>query len=235
MEGSSVSSKWLKNRSKEKLDSENGTQTNAAVLQEPGKKSKQTHVRVWRDDHKKLMNIRSSRGFSSLAWVVNMLLEEKDEHTPNVEELLKSTVPSILSGRPLAGKSFFVKQKLLPALAGSPVLVIDKWDEYKDLREIGLGGIYGLDVKDFKEHIRFVPNRQSKIGELEVENLFAYLDIKGNDMANWIIIVEEANAYKNCPAFTSFLYGSRHVVRKMIAVTPQLDAFQGLEILTVHR
>jgi len=33
------------------------------------------------------------------------------------------------------------------------------------------------------------------------------------------------------PAFAKFLYGSRHVVRKMIAVTPQTDAFQGLETL----
>jgi hypothetical protein len=59
----------------------------------------------------------------------------------------------------------------------------------------------------------------------------AHLDMKRNEMAKWIIIIEEAHTFKNVPAFMKFLYGSRHVVRKMIAVTSQTDAFQGLETL----
>jgi len=53
-------------------------------------------------------------------------------------------------------------------------------------------------------------------------------------MSRWIIIVEEAHSYKNVSAFTKFLYGSRHIVRKMVAVTPQTDAFQGLVTLTIY-
>jgi len=58
--------------------------------------------------------------------------------------------------------------------------------------------------------------------------------MKRNEMAKWIIIVEEAHSYKNVSAFTKFLYGSRHIVRKMVAVTPQTDAFQGLVTLTIY-
>jgi hypothetical protein len=69
------------------------------------------------------------------------------------------------------------------------------------------------------------------MAETEVESIFSHLDMKRNEMGKWIIIVEEAHTFKNVSAFAKFLYGSRHVVRKMIAVTPQTDAFQGLETL----
>ncbi len=169
-------------------------------------------------------------GFSNLAWVVHMLLKEQAEHTASPEALMKGNVPTVLIGKPLAGKTFFIKQKLLPILVGSPVLVIDSWNEYDELRNIGYD-IYGLNFKDFNEHIRFVPNAQSRVAETEVESIFAHLDMKRNEMARWIIIVEEAHTFKDVPAFAKSLYGSRHVVRKMIAVTPQTDAFQGLETL----
>ena len=90
---------------------------------------------------------------------------------------------------------------------------------------------YKLFSARFTEHIRFVPNTQPRMAETEVESIFSHLDMKRNEMAHWIIIVEEAHTFKNVPAFAKFLYGSRHVVRKMIAVTPQTDAFQGLETL----
>lgn len=203
-------------------------------MQETEKPRKTAHVRVWKDDHEKLMSIRSNMGFSSLAWVIRHLLEEKATHTAGVEALLKGVVPAVLTGKPLSGKTYFVKTKLLTALEGSPVLVVDCWGEYTELRNVGYE-FYSLNFKDFNEHIRFVPNKQSKVGEIEVENIFAHLDMKRDEMAKWIIIVEEAHAYKNVPAFTKFLYGSRHLVRKMVAVTPQTDAFQGLETLTVYR
>ena len=63
--------------------------------------------------------------------------------------------------------------------------------------------------------------------------MLAHLDMKRNEMSKWIVIVEEAHAFKNIMAFTKFLYGSRHIVRKVLAVTPQVDAFHGLMTLTV--
>jgi hypothetical protein len=148
--------------------------------------------------------------------------------------MMEGNVPVVLTGRPLSGKSYFIKHKLLPSLTGNPVLVVDSWSEYTELRSIGYD-VYGLNFRDFNEHIRFVPNTQSRVAETEVESIFAHLDMKRNDMSSWTIIVEEAHTFRNVPAFTKFLYGSRHIVRKMVAVTPQTDAFQGLVTLIVCR
>lgn len=192
-----------------------------------------THVRVWKSDHGRLMIIKKSMGFKNLAWVVHGLLEEQAKNLASVEAVMNSTVPIVVTGKPLSGKSFFVKRKLLPSLKNSPVLVVDSWNEYEGLRNVGYD-IYGLNFKDFSEHIRFVPNTQSQIAETEISAIFSHLDMKRNEMAKWIIIVEEAHSYKNVSAFTKFLYGSRHIVRKMVAVTPQTDAFQGLVTLTIY-
>jgi len=202
-------------------------------LEEHQKLDSTTHVRVFDNDHQRLMTIRESTGFRSVAWVVHKLLEEQAKNLATVEAVMKGRVPIVLIGKPLSGKSYFVKHKLLPSLKGNPVLVIDSWNEYKELRNIGYE-IYGLNFKDFSEHIRFIPNSQSRVAETEVENIFAHLDMKRNEMSKWIVIVEEAHSYKNVSTFTKFLYGSRHIVRKMVAVTPQTDAFQGLVILTVY-
>ncbi|MCJ7771241.1 hypothetical protein MUP37_06700 [Candidatus Bathyarchaeota archaeon] len=193
-----------------------------------------THVRVLRDDHKKLGSIKSGSGFKNLAWVVHSLLEEKARNIATVDDVMDGNIPVVLTGKPLSGKTFFIRQKLLPSLVGDPVLLIDSWDEYGELRSIGYD-IYGLDFRGFNEHVRFVPNAQSMVAETEIGTIFAHLDMKRNEMSKWTIIVEEAHTYRNVSSFMKFLYGSRHVVRKMIAVTPQTDAFQGLETLIICR
>ena len=179
------------------------------------------------------MAIKTSVGFKNIAWVVHKLLEEQAKNLASVEAVMDESVPVVLTGKPLSGKTFFVQRKLLPTLKNSPVLVIESWNEYEELRNIGYD-IYGLNFNDFNEHIRFVPNTQSQIAETEISAIFSHLDMKRNEMAKWIIIVEEAHSYKNVSAFTKFLYGSRHIVRKMVAVTPQTDAFQGLVTLTIY-
>jgi len=192
-----------------------------------------THVRVWKNDRQRLMSIKAGMGFKNVAWVVHKLLEEQAKNLASVDAVMAGNVPVVLTGKPLSGKTFFIKQKLLPSLRGNPVLVIDSWDEYGQLRNIAYD-VYGLNFKDFNEQIRFVLNTQSRVAETEVENIFAHLDMKRNELAKWIVIVEEAHAFKNIAAFTKFLYGSRHIVRKMVAVTPQTDAFQGLVTLTIY-
>lgn len=202
-------------------------------LSETSRKQDTTHIRVFQSDHQKLVKIKRSVGFKSIGCVVHKLLEEQAKNLVTVKAVLNQRVPIVLTGSPRCGKSFFVKHKLLPSLTGYPVLVIDNWDEYKQLRSIGYD-IYGLNFKDFNEKIRFVPNTQSRVAETEVENIFSHLDMKRKEMSNWIIIVEEAHAFKNISAFTKFLYGSRHIVRKMVVVTPQTDAFKGLVTLTAY-
>jgi hypothetical protein len=193
---------------------------------------KTTHMRVLKDDLVKLMSIKNGVGFRSLAFVVHNLLEQQAKSIATVEAVMNGNVPIVLTGKPLSGKTSFIKQKLLPALIGNPVLVVDSWDEYKELRNIGYD-IYGLDFANFSDHIRFVPNSQSKVAETEIESIFAHFDMKRNSMSRWVVIVEEAHTFQNVSSFVKFLYGSRHIVRKIVAVTPQTDAFQGLVIMAV--
>jgi len=202
----------------------------AGSSEKSGKADKGTHVRVLKVDHEKLLAIKLRRGYRSIGYAIHSLLEEKEENTVSVEAMMKNNVPIVLQGKPEGGKTYFIKHELLPSLEGSPVLLIDTWDEYKELRNVG-HNIYGLDFRNFREHIRFVPNRQSNVARTEVGGIFALLDMKKDEMARWIVVVEEAHSFRNLSAFAKFLYGSRHVVRKMIAVTPQTDAFQGLETL----
>jgi hypothetical protein len=201
---------------------------------EQNKPDQTTHVRVWKKDRERLIFIKENAGFKNVSWVIHSLLEEQAKNLATVEAVMTSSVPVVLTGKPLSGKTFFVKQKLLPSLIGNPVLVIDCWDEYKELRNIGYD-IYGLNFKEFDDRIRFVPNAQSRVAETEIESIFSNLDMKRDNMSTWVIIVEEAHMFKNVPSFMKFLYGSRHVVRKMVAVTPQADAYEGLVTLIVLR
>ena len=203
-------------------------------LEEPAEHDKTTHARILKDDLAKIISIKKDTGFKSIAWTIHNLLQQQPKNIATVEAVMNGNVPVVLTGTPLSGKTSFIKKKLLPSLTGNPLLMVDSWGEYEELRNIGYD-IYGLNFKDFNEHIRFVPNSQSRIAETEVESIFAHLDMKRNEMTRWIVIVEEAHTFKNVSSFVKLLYGSRHIVRKMVAVTPQTDAFQGLVTLTVGR
>lgn len=111
-----------------------------------GKTDRTTHIRVWKNDRQRLMAIKAGIGFKNVAWVVHKLLEEQAKNLASVDAVMAGNVPVVLTGKPLSGKTFFIKQKLLPSLRGNPVLVIGSWDEYGQLRNIGYD-IYGLNFK----------------------------------------------------------------------------------------
>jgi hypothetical protein len=193
-----------------------------------------THTRVLEEDLAKLNSIRDQCGFRGVAWVVHSLLEQQAANVATIEAIMNERVPVVLTGKPLSGKSYFVKNKLLPSLSGSPVLLIDSLSEYTDVKTIGFD-IFGINFGKCNEHLRFIPNSQSRVAETEVEALFSNLDMKRNNLADWSIIVEEAQAYANVASFTKFLYSSRHYLRKMVVVSPKTDAFLGLVTLTILR
>jgi hypothetical protein len=193
-----------------------------------------THTRIFESDLEKVNSIRDQCGFRGSAWVIHSLLESQAENIATVEAIMKDRVPVVLTGKPLSGKSYFVKNKLLPSLTGSPVLVIDVQNEYDSLRKIGFD-IFGLDFENFTDHIRFMPNSQSMVAESEIASLFSNLEMKRETLSKWTIIIEEGQAFKTCAPFVRFLYGSRHIVRKMVVVTPQTDSFLGLFTLRILR
>jgi hypothetical protein len=193
-----------------------------------------THTRIFQEDLAKLYSIKDQCGFRGVSWVIHSMLKSQATNVATVETIMNERVPIVLTGKPLSGKSYFVKNKLLPSLSGSPVLLIDSLNEYTEAKPIGFD-IFGINFGAYNEHLRFVPNSQSRVAETEVEALFSNLDMKRNDLANWTIIVEEAQAYANVSSFVKFLYGSRHYLRKMVVLTPKSDAFLGLVTLTILR
>jgi hypothetical protein len=191
-----------------------------------------THTRIFKDDLAKLNRIREESGFKSNAFVIHSLLENQAKKLATFEAVMESNVPIVLTGKPLSGKSTFIKTKVLPSLLGTPVLVIDVQNEYTNLKVVGFD-IFSLNFDSFSEHLRFVPNKQSMVAESEIGSLFANLEMKKEQLSKLVIIAEEGQSFKNIPSFVRFLYGSRHIIRKMVVITPQIDAFQGLLTLTV--
>lgn len=191
-------------------------------------------VRVQEDIRDKLLSLRDQMGFRNVANVVRFLLSERSIKAASAEKIMEKRVPVVVTGKPLAGKTYFIRNRILAQLKAFPVLVIDTWDEYKEIRQMSYE-VHAIDFRNFKGHVRFVPTKRTDIAEREVERLFEDLDMKRDELSRWVLIVEEAHAYRNLPPFMKFLYGSRRIVRKMIVVTPQLDAFEGLETLSIHR
>ena len=194
-------------------------------LEQNKKTDKTAHVRVWKKDHEELMERKRDVGYKNLASAVHSLLVKNESDLPSVEKVMEEHVPVVLTGLPLSGKTYFVRNKLIPQL--NPVLVIDRLGDYEDLEDLG-HKIYGFDFKRSNGKVRFVPNKRSELGKTEVESIFRRLMMIRDELANWTIIAEEAHVYHDLGAFTDFLYGSRHYVRKMIVVTPKTDAFPGL-------
>jgi len=190
--------------------------------------------RLWKDDVKKLQKMRDELGFGNIANCVRLLLKDKRRQPVTVEKIMNETVPVVITGHPLSGKTTFVKKKLLPKLNPHPVMVIDIWGEYKELKDCK-SDIYSLDFKTYKGKLRFVPQKLSLVAEKEIEFLFNHLDMKRDQLSDWVLIVEEAHSFKDIPAFSKFLYGSRRIVRKLVCVTPKTDAFPGLVTFTVSR
>lgn len=193
-----------------------------------------THTRIFQEDLARLNNIRDQCGFRGVSWVIHSLLQQQAKDIATIEAVMNERVPVVLTGKPLSGKSYFVKNKLLPSLSGSPVLLIDSLNEYTAVKTIRFD-IFSINFEKCNEHLRFIPNSQSRVAETEVEALFSNLDMKRNNLADLTVIVEEAQSYANVSSFVKFLYGSRHCLRKMVAITPKIDAFLGLVTLTILR
>lgn len=182
------------------------------------------------------MSLKADMGFKSAAKVVqHLLLQTKRSIKPaTLKKVMNRRVPVVITRKPLVGKTYFIRKRLLPKLNPYPVLVIDTWNEYRRIERVGYE-VNTLDFKNYKGRVRFVPTKRSDIAEREIERLFEDLDMKRDDLRRWVVIVEEAHAYRNLPPFMKFLYGSRRIVHKMIVVTPDMDAFDGLETLTIYR
>jgi hypothetical protein len=90
-----------------------------------GRKRETTHIRVWKTDHTRLKEIREHTGLENMAWVVHRLLQKQGRNLATVEAIMKDRTPIVVTGEPESGKTFFIKNRLLPTLKDNPVLVVD--------------------------------------------------------------------------------------------------------------
>jgi hypothetical protein len=198
-------------------------------------------------DFSKLKRMQEDLSFSDLGAVIHHIIESQTSlEIITIQKIMRNDCPVCLTGKPfLSGKTFWVMHSLLgleshareltkaESIQQNPVLVIDTNSEYTPLREIK--SIRELDLCR-NEQVRFCPQQHSLMSLMQVKALFTELnmivDMNKEALKNLVLIVEEAQSYKSS-WFNGFLYKSRHLLRKMIVVTPQTDCFLGLETYTI--
>lgn len=185
-------------------------------------------------DYDKLKKTQEECGFRDLGSVIHYIMEmQASIEIVTSNKIMKDCTPMVLSGKPLSGKTFWIKNCFIPSLTENPVLVIDANGEYDFLKEIA--NIRELDFPS-NQHVRFRPSQHSIMGTIQIKALFTELnmmvDMNKDALKNLVLIIEESQSYKSS-WFNGFLYKSRHLVRKMLVVTPMLDCFQGLETYIV--
>ena len=196
-------------------------------------------ARISRRNIEKLLELKRAMNIKSIDAVVGYLVSEilADFKQATVEEVMKDTVPVILTGIPNAGKTFFLREKLLPSLnSEDPVLVVDVHDEYPNLEKINQGDFYALDFKAEKRKLRFLPNPDVGVSKSEVAGLIAHLVRNQKLLEHWTIIVEEGHRFEKLKVLKDFLAEARKHTQKVIVVSHQVEPFKGLgRILGIHR
>ena len=196
------------------------------------------HVRIRVEDFEELAQRRDAIGYKNIHSVIHALIKQSDK-PPTIEEVMKETTPVVIVGLPNHGKTHFIRNKLIPALSNKhdrvSVLVIDRGNEYDSLENVGKS-VHAIDWKKPNQRLRIVPSDDPEVAKTEVDltirNLVTHA-YAGN-MKNWILIIEECQLYQDLGSLRDFVYRSRRFLRKLILVTPKLDAFPGLQTFRIH-
>ncbi len=198
-----------------------------------------TLVKLKPEDYNKLQTIAHECGFQDTGFVIHHLLESQPTtEMVTVAKVMNECVPVCLTGKPLSGKSYWVKNTLIPALKDkNPVLLIDPNHEYDMLKEIK--SIRELELSS-NQHARFCPSKNSLMGMMQIKSLIielnAMIDIDEDAFrdtsqhSGLVLIFEE---YHKSNWANAFLFKSRHTTRKAIIITP--DYLPNIETYTVFR
>jgi len=196
-------------------------------------------ARISRRNIEKLLELKRAMNIKSIDAVVGYLVSEimSDFKQATVEEVMRDTVPVILTGIPNAGKTYFLREKLLPSVNGEdPVLVVDVHSEYPSLEQIDLGKFYALDFKAEGRKLRFIPNPDVDVSKSEIAGLVSHLVRNQKFLAHWTLVIEEGHRFEKLKVLRDFMAEARKHTRKLIVVSHQVEPFKGLgRILGIHR
>jgi len=191
-------------------------------------------VRIRRNPtHARLKEMKQTMRFRLLDAVIQLVLKH---YTGEYEiaipkNVMETTVPVVLTGLPLAGKTYFVRHKIIPRIHNPlSVLVVDTAGEYNELPQVK----YDIDFHK-PQKIRFVPSETPTISTGEVRFMFDTLHMNRGLLKNWIIVIEEGHRYIDIKQLMDFVYESRKFCRKVVVITPNSKEFKGLRTLIVHR
>jgi len=117
--------------------------------------------------------------------------------------------------------------------------VIDVHDEYgdigfKDVKE----RVFAMDWRAYKAaKLRYVPNSNVETSRTQVHILLANLNqIKPSGaLRNWTIVIEEAERFATDPDMRSFINEAGKFLRKLIIVTSDWRAFEGMAVMLKPR
>lgn len=194
-------------------------------------------VKVPLDIHTKLRELTKTMNLPSLGSVIaheTNLVSQKYGDPVDITTAMHGTEPIVITGKPLSGKTYFVKNKILNWIKKQKVMrynvyVVDTAHEYSILKHVS----DDFQFKGDMIRVRFRPDKEVRKAERDIEWIFERLNDKRKYLKKWIVIVEEAHRYQNIQSFLSFVYESRKFARKVILVTPQYSAFLGLNVFDV--
>jgi hypothetical protein len=157
--------------------------------------------------------------------------------------------PVMVTGLPRQGKTSTVKEILRVLTSprtsfgqihqGENAFVIDVHDEYgdigfKDVKE----RVFAMDWRAYKAaKLRYVPNPNVETSRTQVHILLGNLNqIKPSGaLRNWTIVIEEAERFATDPDMRSFINEAGKFLRKLIIVTSDWRAFEGMAVMLKPR
>jgi len=192
-----------------------------------------TLLNLRESDFNKLKQIQQDLSYTDLGAVVHSIIESQASlEIITVDKVLKDCCGVCLTGKSLSGKSYWLANSFIPAIKEHSIVLLDTNSEHnlieiKSIREIDLQENDKVCIKLSQNNLLAMSQVRGFFMELNM-----LVDMNKDALKNLILIVEEAQSYKS-NWFNGFLYRSRHILRKMIVVTPQTDCFQGLETYTI--
>ncbi|MDG6934176.1 MAG: hypothetical protein JRN68_05720 [Nitrososphaerota archaeon] len=210
-----------------------------------------TFIRMRQSTVRKAKVMKRRYGFQSYEGLIIHLMEmaEKTGMAPeadykNVFEKTAAT-PVMITGLPRQGKTTTVKEILRQLTSprtnfgqvhqGENAFVIDVHDEYgdigfKDVKE----RVFAMDWRAYKSaKLRYVPNSNVETSRTQIHILLGNLNqIKPSGaLRSWTIVIEEAERFATDPDMRSFVNEAGKFLRKLIIVTSDWRAFEGMAVI----
>jgi len=197
------------------------------VIQSSIPKNKDTPEIVSEKTYLRIQGMKGQLNMKSFDDVLDYLGKEL-AFRADPDRTIRTRRPLIITGPPETGKTLLAK-KLIKKF--KKVFVVDVSNEYKDLKMVHSGELFG-DIWRKQKRIRIVPNPNPILSRFEMDYLFGYLVAKmkepNSPMKDFCFVIEDAVRFSDNQAIKSFIGESRKFVRKTIIICQDIRAYEGM-------